>query len=101
MALDYPELLKQRTALQPFNVFYVLAHYRQLAEPREERKPGHAGKTREEDLQGADVASLLCNFVIGDSIGHALLRETFMGQDNYNLYLARTNHYLEGKIITQ
>ena len=78
MALDYPELPKQRTTLKCFNVFYVLAHYGKLAEPWEERKPNHAGKTREEDLQGADVASFLCNFFIGHSIGYALLREIFM-----------------------
>lgn len=78
MALDYPQLPKQRTALESFNVFYVLAHYSQLAEPWEEGKPNHAGKTREEDLQGADVAAFLCNFVIGHSIGHALLRKISM-----------------------
>lgn len=78
MALHYPELLKQRTALKCFNVFYVLAHYGKLAEPWEEGKPNHAGKAREEDLQGADVASFLCNFFIGHSIGHALLRNIFM-----------------------
>lgn len=59
MTLDYPELLKQRTALEAFDVLYVLAHYGELAEPWEEGKSNHAGKTSEEDLQGADIASFL------------------------------------------
>lgn len=87
MALDYPELPKLRTALKCFNVFYVLAHYGKLAEPWEEGKPNHARKPREEDLQGADVASLLCNFFIAHSIGHALLRNIV------------NSHHLEGEII--
>lgn len=73
MALDYPELLKQRTALKPINVLYVLAYYGKLGQPWEEGKANHAGETREEHLQWCDVASLLCNFFIGDSISHALL----------------------------
>lgn len=90
MALDYPELSKQRTALKCFDVFYVLAHNGKLAKPWEEGKPDHAGKTGEEDLQGADVASFLYNFFIGHSIGHALLRKIFIWENN--LYLARPNH---------
>lgn len=74
MALDDPELPEQRTAPQTFNVFYVLAHYGKLTEPWEEGKANHAWKPREENLQGADVASFLCNFFIGHSIDHALLR---------------------------
>lgn len=74
MALDNPELLEQRTAFKTLNAFYVLAHYSKLTEPWEERKANHARKTRKEDLQGADVASFLCNFFIGHSIDHALLR---------------------------
>lgn len=73
MALDYPELPKQRTALKSFHVFYVLAQYDKLAEPWEERKPNHAGETREEDLQGADAAPFFSNSFIGHSIGQALL----------------------------
>ena len=72
MALGYPELLKQRTALKPLNVFYVLAHDGKPAQPWEEGKPDHARKTREEHLQGGDVASYLLNFFIGHSISQAL-----------------------------
>lgn len=72
MALDYPELSEQRTALKSFNVSYVLTHNGKMAKPWEERKPNHAGEAREEDLQGADIASFLYNFFIGHSIGHAL-----------------------------
>lgn len=51
MALDYPELLKQRTALKPINVLYVLAYYGKLGQPWEEGEANHAGETREEHLQ--------------------------------------------------
>lgn len=98
MALDYPELPKQRTAFKWFNVFYALAHDGKLAQPGEEGKPNHAGKTREEDLQRANVTSFLCNFLIGHSIGHALLRKTFMWRNN--LYSANPNNiFLKGIIL--
>lgn len=71
-ALNYPEITEQRTALNAFDVFYVLSHYGELAEICEEGKPNHAGETSKEDLQGADAASFLCNFFIGHSTGHAL-----------------------------
>lgn len=78
VALDHPELPKQRAAVKCINVFYVLAHDGKVAESWEEGKTDHARKTREEDLQGADVATFLCNFFIGYSISHALLEKVFM-----------------------
>jgi len=50
MALDYPELLEQRTVFKSFNVFYILFHDCKLAETWEKGESDHAGETREEDL---------------------------------------------------
>ena len=82
MALDYPELSEDRATLQTFYLINVLAHDGELGEPWEERKANHAGETREEDLQGGDVASFLGDFFITHSIGQTLLRIMLYNDDN-------------------
>lgn len=68
MTLSNPELLEKRTTIERLDSLYALAHNGELAERREERKPHHAGETREKHLQGADVAALFPKPLIADPI---------------------------------
>lgn len=73
MAFSYPELLEKRTTIERFYSIYALAHNGELAEHWEERKPHHAGETREKHLQGTGVASLFPKSFIADPIVRTLL----------------------------
>lgn len=68
MTLSNPELLEKRATIERFYSLYALAHNGELAQHWEERKPHHAGETREKHLKGADVASLLPKSFIADAI---------------------------------
>lgn len=74
LALDHPELFKQRASLQAFDVLNALANDGKVTQSWEERKSKHAWKTREKHLQWADAASFLCKFVIRHSVGQTLSR---------------------------